>query len=115
MDSVRQKVFAYGLSSNVEFCGNVRDVDKYILGSEIFAFTSLSEGFPNALLEAMSGGLACVSYDCVAGPSELIHDAESGYLVPQGNKALFATRLRELMDDAGLRRRIQEAAKEFSR
>ena len=98
------------MEESVSFPGNVVDVDKFILGSEIFAFTSVSEGFPNVLLEAMNGGLACVSYDCVAGPSELIEDGENGYLVPVGHKEVFSERLLNLMKDSNCRSSMQVKA-----
>ncbi len=63
------------------FEGNVSNVDEYYAKSKIFAFTSNSEGFPNALAEAMSAGCACISFDCIAGPSDLIKDEINGYLI----------------------------------
>ena len=106
-----QRARDLGLEERISFPGNVVDVERFILGSEIFAFTSVSEGFPNALLEAMSGGLACVSYDCVAGPSELITDGENGYLVPVGDKESFSEKLLRLMKDSSCRISIQEKAR----
>lgn len=92
-----------GLGESVLFLGARRDIEGYLATSEIFAFTSLSEGFPNALLEGMAAGLACIAYDCVAGPSELIEDGYNGFLVPIRNRALFSDKLARLMSDAALR------------
>lgn len=88
---------------------NVRD---YLKTSEIFAFTSTSEGFPNALAEAMSAGLAVIAYDCMAGPSDLIDEGINGFLIPEGNEALFAEKLALLMNDAELRKSFGEKAKQ---
>ena len=49
--------------------------------SEIFVLPSFYEGFPNALIEAMSVPLACISSDCVAGPGDIIEDGVNGLLV----------------------------------
>lgn len=77
--------------------GKQADVDRYYLGSKIFAFTSSSEGFPNVIGEAMSAGLPVVAYDCIAGPSEMIVDGQTGYLVPLFDKESFKEKLSELI------------------
>lgn len=84
-------------SHKIKFLGNRKNVKEYYQKSKIFAFTSKSEGFPNALLEAMSAGCAIVSFDCVAGPSDLINDGKNGYLVPQNDLVLYKHRLDELL------------------
>ncbi|HSH51551.1 MAG TPA: glycosyltransferase, partial [Bacteroidales bacterium] len=89
---------------------NVVDIDHYYRKSEIFAFPSLSEGFPNALAEGMKASLACIAYDCVAGPSELIEDGKNGFLVPVGKKNFFKKRLKELMINEKKRERFQNVA-----
>ena len=87
----------------VILAGKQVDVGKFYLESKIFAFTSSSEGFPNAIGEAMSGGLPVVAYDCVAGPSEMIRDGYNGYLIPMFDDKLFARKLGELMRDEARR------------
>ena len=58
--------------------GAVDDVDKWLARASIFAFSSISEGFPNALIEAMAAGLPCVSFDCDAGPRDIIKNKING-------------------------------------
>lgn len=99
-----------GVSDRVSIKGYVTDVVPYFQRSSVFAFTSSSEGFPNALAEAMAHGLACVSYDCCAGPGDLITDGESGYLVPVFDDVAFADRLTRLLTDEALRRQLGSAA-----
>ncbi|NMC40766.1 MAG: glycosyltransferase family 4 protein [Bacteroidales bacterium] len=98
------------LTGSVIFTGNLSDIDEYYYKSKIFAFTSSSEGFPNVVGEALSAGLPVVSYDCVAGPSEMITDGENGFLVPVFDDDLFRKRLQQLIDDEGLRQKMSAKA-----
>jgi len=81
----------------IELKGKSTDIERYYLGSKIFAFTSIFEGFPNALLEAMHFGLACVSTNCPTGPSDLIEDGVNGYLIPVNDQAALEKKLQQLM------------------
>jgi GalNAc-alpha-(1->4)-GalNAc-alpha-(1->3)-diNAcBac-PP-undecaprenol alpha-1,4-N-acetyl-D-galactosaminyltransferase len=82
--------------------GNRSDIDSYYNKSRIFAFTSSSEGFPNVVGEAMSAGLPVISFDCIAGPSEMITDGKDGFLIPLNNYDIFQERLEQLMNNNGL-------------
>ena len=91
--------------------GKQSDVDRYYRKSRIFAFTSSSEGFPNAIGEAMSAGLPVVAFDCIAGPSEMITDQKNGFLVPVFDFEHFRTKLEILMKDRGLQKKMGDQAK----
>lgn len=98
--------------NRIKLLGFRSDVDKLLSKASIFAFTSESEGYPNALLEAMCSGLACISYDCVAGPSDIIDNEENGFLIENGNEKMYVSRLKRLMLDESLRLKFsQEATK----
>jgi len=99
-----------GLSSNIVLTGPQKDVISYYYKSKIFAFTSSVEGFPNVIIEAMAAGLPVVSYDCVAGPSEIITDGENGFLIPLFDDELFQKRLQQLIDDEELRQKMAAKA-----
>lgn len=92
--------------------GKQANTDFLYQSSMIFASTSVSEGFPNAIGEAMSAGLPVVAFDCVAGPSEMIVDGGNGFLIPLNDYDLFQLKLEMLMDDADLRERLGTRAKE---
>ena len=88
-----------GVGERVDFTGEQSDVQSFYDRAKIFAFTSSSEGFPNVVAEALSSGLPVVSYDCVAGPSDLIVHGENGYLVDLFDKRAFRNHLDELIVD----------------
>lgn len=98
-DKVKLKSLNLKSSNRISFLGNINNIDKYYTKSKIFAFTSISEGFPNALGEAMKSGCACISFDCEAGPSDLIVDVESGYLIDLNDHNQYINRLHTLMND----------------
>jgi GalNAc-alpha-(1->4)-GalNAc-alpha-(1->3)-diNAcBac-PP-undecaprenol alpha-1,4-N-acetyl-D-galactosaminyltransferase len=92
--------------------GKQADVDSYYAKSKIFAFTSHSEGFPNAIGEAMSAGLPAIAFDCIAGPSEMIKDNQNGFLIPLFNYELFQEKLEFLMQNEKIRARFGDNAKQ---
>lgn len=91
--------------------GKQIDVESFYTTSKIFAFTSSSEGFPNAIGEAMSAGLPVVAFDCVAGPSEMITDGKNGLLVPVFDFKRFQECLQLLMNDSELRKTLGNNAR----
>ena len=90
------------LDRHVKLLGLVKDIHQLYNSAKIFAFSSTYEGFPNALIEAMHFGLACVSTDCPTGPSELIKDTENGYLVPVNDFNEMGSKLTTLMSAPSL-------------
>jgi GalNAc-alpha-(1->4)-GalNAc-alpha-(1->3)-diNAcBac-PP-undecaprenol alpha-1,4-N-acetyl-D-galactosaminyltransferase len=101
-----------GVAKSVEMPGHVTDVSEWISRAPIFALSSRYEGFPNALLEAMQVGTACVSFDCPTGPSELIQHDSNGLLVPADDVDAFSAALTRLAHDDALRNHLaQEATK----
>ena len=100
------------LSNRIHFAGVTEHVHKELGSSEIFVLSSLYEGFPNALLEAMSCGVAVVSTDCPSGPGEIVSDGANGLLVPVGDARELADAIMRLIDDPELRLRLGQAATE---
>lgn len=71
-----------GIASIVEFCGYKENVYEEILKSYIFCLSSEMEGIPNALMEAMSTGIPCISTDCKPGGARLLINDKTGILTP---------------------------------
>ena len=108
---LEEEVRQLGLEDRIEFLGERKDVPAWLDRARIFAFTSLEEGFPNALAEALAAGCACVSYDCPTGPSDLIQHEGNGLLVPNDDEVRFAQQLERLMSDEALQARLSEQAR----
>lgn len=60
------------IKDKVYFLGKVNNVFTYLKKSDCFVFSSLFEGFPNVLTEALSQNLPIVSTDCISGPREIL-------------------------------------------
>jgi glycosyltransferase involved in cell wall biosynthesis len=101
---------ARGLAGSVDLAGAANDIGAELAKASIFALSSRREGFPLVLVEAMSKGLAVVSFACPTGPEDLIEDHANGILVPPLDTSAFAAALRELIEDEPLRRRLGASA-----
>lgn len=110
LESVKARAYSLGISDRVKFLGNQMNVIEYYQKAAIFAFTSNSEGFPNALAEAMSAGCAVISFDINAGPSDLIDNNINGFLIPQGDSETYVNSLKELLQSEETRNRFSRNA-----
>lgn len=108
LKELNDKVKSLKADRKVEFLGPVSNVEVYYKKASIFAFTSSSEGFPNVVGEALSARLPVVSFDCVAGPSEMIEDGENGFLVTVKDFDTFKIKLALLMQDEQIRGKFAE-------
>lgn len=100
------------LGDRVKLPGRTADPSTWYAAVSLFALPSLYEGFPNALLEAMSCGLPAVAFDGPSAVRQVIRHGTDGLLVPQGDVLVFSSSLELLMDDPERCRRIGEAARE---
>lgn len=99
----------YGLENNISLCGPTDNVELVMRSGDIFAFTSLYEGFGITLAEAMSIGMPVLGIkDCLA-VKQLIKDNETGILCDNTPQDI-ALKLRLLMDNMKLREKIGQAA-----
>ena len=90
--------------------GPSADIKKEYINSSIFAMSSRYEGLPMVLLEAQAAGLPIVSFQCKCGPKDIVEPGVSGYLVAEGDTSALAAKIKELMDDEELRRKMGSAA-----
>ncbi len=101
------------LADRVWMPGAVRDPARYLARADIFVLPSRTEGFPNALCEAMAVGLPVIAADCRSGPSEIVRHGTDGLLVPVEDVAALTRALDTLMTDASLRTRLAARAPEI--
>lgn len=99
-----------GLASCVHLPGSVPRPASWLRGAKVFLMSSRTEGFPNALCEAMAVGLPVVSTDCPSGPADLITPEEDGLLVATGDVNAIAGGLRRLLESASLRSQLAARA-----
>lgn len=109
-ESLQATIDERGLQEKIELTGWVADPELYLDQGELFVLSSRYEGFPNALLQAMSRGLACISTDCESGPAEIAQEGlhlsivqtkKISELSPSNQLALM---MREFMNHERLRK-----------
>ncbi|PJC47112.1 MAG: hypothetical protein CO035_07400, partial [Candidatus Omnitrophica bacterium CG_4_9_14_0_2_um_filter_42_8] len=96
-----------GIQDRVEFRGWVRDLKAIYEGLDIVALTSLNEGTPVSLIEAMAAGRPVVTAS-VGGVADIVEDGKSGYLVESGNAEEFGRKLMDLIRDPEKRKNFGE-------
>ena len=78
------------VDDKVKFIGYVKNPLKYFTISDVFVLSSLVEGMPNALVEAIMCGCKIVSTNCQTGPKEILSQGKFGHLVPIKNSRALA-------------------------
>ena len=99
------RVAAAGLADRVALPGNLADLDQVMGAADVFVMSSLWEGLPLVLLEAMAAGLPTAAY-AIDGVRELVVDRQGGLTVPSGDAAALAGTLATLATDPDLRARL---------
>jgi glycosyltransferase involved in cell wall biosynthesis len=107
--ALEARAFALGLGDKLSFLGWRRDGAQWLAASDVFALTSLWEGLPRALVEALRTGLPAVCY-ATDGVTDVLREGENGFLVKAGDIDAFADRVARLLEDKALRLRLAAAA-----
>ena len=99
-----------GLDGVVHLLGWREDVRSLLAAADVFLLTSLFEGLPRGVLQAMAAGLPVVATD-TGGTAEVIRDGETGRLVPIGDPASAAAAVIPLIANPSLRGRMGRAGR----
>ncbi len=86
-----------GVLERVLFLGKVIELDRVYAESGIFVIPSRSEGFPNALCEALAAGLPSIAFDFVAGPRDIITHGYDGLIVRDNDVEALANAIDRLI------------------
>ena len=99
-----------GIDSRTIFLGIRRDVADLLPGLDVACLSSVHEGVPITLIEAMAAGLPIVATDC-GSVRDMVEDGEQGFVVPVGDVENFADRLRRLANDEPLRTQLGKSGR----
>lgn len=99
------------LKDNVQFLGNRRDIPELLKVFDVFALSSIKEGLPITILEAMASGLPVVATD-VDGNPEVVINNNTGYIVPPKNPKLLAEKIIKLLLNGETRRKMGQNSRE---
>jgi glycosyltransferase involved in cell wall biosynthesis len=109
MEPLRAQANALGIADRVVFAGHRRDVRDLLGALDVFCISSLYEGTPLALFEAMAAGKAIVS-TAVDGCREVLVHEGNGLLVPPQDAPALAGALLRVVEDRSFRDRLAGAA-----
>lgn len=112
LDELAQQL---GVSDLIQYAGTVPydRLEQSYQYADIFVLTSLSEGMPSVILEAMGCGLPVIASD-VGGNNEIVWEGENGFLIEGDDIETLAQRLAALIRDAALRRRMGQKSRALS-
>jgi len=98
-----------GLQEHVFLTGKRPDIPELLSQSDIFLLSSLWEGLPIVLLEAMAAKTAIIATD-VGGNAEVVRDGQTGILIPAKNALIMAEEVLQLIDNIELKKKMSENA-----
>ncbi|HWQ52525.1 MAG TPA: glycosyltransferase [Bryobacteraceae bacterium] len=102
-----------GIAGAVTFTGQVPSAEPYYGIADVAVLSSLSEGSPNALLEAMASRVPAVA-TAVGGIPEIVSHEESALLIPPGSSEAMAGALTAILSNQALSRRLADRAHELA-
>ena len=103
-----------GITADTAMPGFVENPYPYMARAAVFALSSVREGLPAVLIEALACGCPVVSTDCPSGPAEVLDGGKYGRLVPVGDEAALARAICATLEKAPPRERLVERGRFFS-
>jgi len=101
-----------GVENKIEFTGLIshENLPSYFEKADVFVLPSLNEGMSNSMLEALASGLPLIATD-TGGTKELIEEGTNGFIVKMEDSRDLADKIKILMRDENLRKRMGEASR----
>ncbi|MBL6944863.1 MAG: glycosyltransferase [Bacteroidales bacterium] len=110
MENLKKLATELKVDKRVVFHGHLKDFSFQLSEAQIFVLPSLKEGFPNALLEAMSVSMACITTDFFQGNNEIIENGVNGLIVKPGDAKELTHAMELLINDESLRNKLSKNA-----
>jgi glycosyltransferase involved in cell wall biosynthesis len=107
--NLEELIKKYGLEKNVFLAGSIKNAAEILPAIDIYVNSSVKEGFPYSILEAMSAGLPIVATK-VGGIPEMITDGKNGLLVEPKNPKGLAEKIKTLIENKELRNTLSQQA-----
>ncbi len=95
-----------GLTDRIVLLGFQENPWKYMARADLFVLSSLTEGMPNVIGEAMALGLPILATDCSPGVREYLDDGQAGLLVPPSDPRALARGIEQLLSNELLRQEL---------
>jgi glycosyltransferase involved in cell wall biosynthesis len=105
LEAIKELVRQHQLEAHVRFLGLRKDVARLLTGADLFLLTSISEGIPLTVIEAMAAGLPVVSTR-VGGLPEVVEEGRTGLMEASGDYAGLARAVCELAAEPEMRREM---------
>ena len=112
-EQIKTKIENLNLSNSIILKPFTTEVEKEYLSASIYAMASHFEGLPMVLIEAGTYALPTIAFDIATGPSDIIEDEKSGFLIEDNNLDEYANKLKILMQDESLRAKMGAKSKEI--
>lgn len=113
-DELTRQACQLGISAELEMPGFVDNPFQYMARAGVFVLSSVFEGLPTVLVEALACGCPVVSADCPSGPREILDKGRYGTLVPMEDAGALARAIAHALDSSHDKTKLQARAKEFS-
>lgn len=103
-----------GIGEAVRLPGHVANPYAFMSRAAVFVLSSIYEGLPTVLVEALACGAPVVSTDCPSGPAEILADGRFGRLVPVEDETALATAILETLDSPPDREALRRRGLDFT-
>ncbi len=114
MKRINAAIEKYHLQGAIKLHDYTNDVGAVQRNAQVYALTSVMEGFNLSLMEALSNGMVGVTYDVNYGPNELVVDGKNGFVVPFGDIKAMAAKFVELFTHPDELQQMSDQAYELS-